>query len=407
MTRSRSQTLGLLVVGGVGLLFAFIAGLYIFMSATARPIHPDPDAVSATMAGSAPAAWAKAVEEGRPILRTALIEQNLPALSVAVGFGGEIVWAEAVGWADHENQIAATPQTPFRIGTASKMLTSAAVGLLLEDGSLALEDEIQDHVLEFPRKQWPVTLRQLMGHLAGIRQDGGDEEPVTVRCERTLDALPRFADDRLRFEPGTQYRYSNYGWILVSAAIEAAAGERYFSFMRRRIFEPLGMMHTMADSGKDPLSGRSVYYFPRFAANPYYGHQGPEEFDGSCFAGSEGFLSTPTDLVRFVMALNAGRLLQPATLQALQTSQRVTSGAETGYGLGWDLETVELAGQPTRVVGYDGDMRGGPVMSLMSLPSGLVVAVVSNMSYADTAAMAARIAGVFLRVELRAPASRK
>jgi len=70
-------------------------------------------------------------------------------------------------------------------------------------------------------KQWPVTVRHLMGHVSGVRNDAGDEEPVTVRCERTLDVLPRFAKSPLRFEPGTEYRQSSYGWMLVSAAVEA------------------------------------------------------------------------------------------------------------------------------------------------------------------------------------------
>ena len=80
--------------------------------------------------------------------------------------------------------------------------------------------------------------------------------------------------------------------------------------------------------------------------------------DYSCYAGSSVFLSTPSDLVRFAMAINSGKLLQPATVQLLQTSQRLSSGQETGYGLGWDLETVALAGKQTQLVGHDGDVAG-------------------------------------------------
>ena len=71
------------------------------------------------------------------------------------------------------------------------------------------------------------------------------------------------------------------------------------------------------------------------------------------------FFSTPSDLVRFGLAMNSGRLLQPATVQLLQTSQQLTSGQETGYGLGWDLETVTLAGGPTQAAGHDGESRAG------------------------------------------------
>ena len=115
-------------------------------------------------------------------------------------------------------------------------------------------------------------------------------------------------------------------------------------------------------------------YFPRFAADPNYGLHLMRPLDYSCYAGSSVFVSTPSDLVRFGMAINSGKLLQPATVQLLQTSQRLASGEETGYGLGWDLETVTLAGKQTRVIGHDGDSLGGMVASLMTFPEhGIVV----------------------------------
>ena len=399
MLKSRTETWAALVVLGAGLLIAAMAGLWVYMSATATPLHPAPqDAPSVTH--SAPSAqWAGAVQEGRQIVRAGLSEQNLPGLSVAVGMGGDIVWAEGFGWADLENRVPVAPDMKFRIGTASKALTSAAVGLLLEDGRLELDDVIQTYVPAFPEKEWPVTLRQLMGHLAGVGNDGGDEGPLlSARCERAVDGLPSFGNRALLFEPGTQYRYSSYGWILVSAAVEAAADEPFHTFMRKQIFEPLGMRDTQADSLTESIPNRATPYFPRFAADPRYGLHLMRPIDYSCYAGSSAFLSTPSDLVRFGEAINGGRLLRPATVELLQTSQRLRSGEETGYGLGWDLETVALAGERTRHVGHDGTSLGGMVASLMTFPEqGMVVSVTSNISYADTAALARNIAQVFKR----------
>jgi CubicO group peptidase (beta-lactamase class C family) len=137
-------------------------------------------------------------------------------------------------------------------------------------------------------------------------------------------------------------------------------------------------------------------YFPRYAADPRYGPDPMRDLDYSCYAGASVFLSTPTDLVRFGLAIDGGRLLQPATVQVLQTSQRLPSGKETGYGLGWDLETVPLAGQQTVVVGHDGASLGGTVASVMTFRErGLVVAVTSNTSYADTPGIALKIAEAF------------
>ena len=182
----------------------------------------------------------------------------------------------------------------------------------------------------------------------------------------------------------------------MSAAIEAAANEPFLSYMRKQIFERLGMDHTEADSATEPIPDRATPYFPRFAADPRYGPDLMRQIDLSCYAGSSAFLSTPSDLVRFGMAINSGKLLQPATVQLLQTSQRLPSGQETGYGLGWDLETVALAGKQTRTVGHDGDTLGGMVASLTTFPEhGIVVAVTSNISYADTSGVASKIAGAF------------
>jgi CubicO group peptidase (beta-lactamase class C family) len=316
---------------------------------------------------------------------------------VAVGAGGTLVWAEGFGWADVEKKVPVGPRTRFRIGHASKALTSAAVGLLLEDGGLRLDDEIQTYVPAFPEKPWPVTLRQLMGHMAGIRhyRGEGDYSP-SAPCERAADGLKSFANDPLLFEPETQYKYSTYGWILVSAAVEAAAGEPFFTFMRTRIFEPGGMVDTTFDSATEPIPEHATFYYPRFSGDPGSGPDLATTVDYSCFAGAGAFLSTPSDLVRFGIALSNGKVLQPATVTKLQSPQVLASGEETEYGLGWMLETESLAGAPTRVVGHASRTMLGGSTSFLTFPErGLVVAVTSNISKADLRSIALRIAQAF------------
>jgi CubicO group peptidase (beta-lactamase class C family) len=392
----RLQTVLGLFVGAVGLLITFILGLWLFMSATATPLHPDPQKVP-SVAGSAPLPkWATAVEQGRQIARAGLIDQNLPGLSVAVGVGGDVVWAEGFGWADLDNQKAVAPDTRFRAGEASKTLTSAAVGLLVEQNKLKLDEEIQTYVPDFPKKQWPVTLRQLMGHVGGLSDDPGDEASLSP-CERTIEGLQLFAQHRLLFEPGTQYRPSSYSWILVSAAVEAAATERFFRFMRSNIFEPLGMAATRPDFAAEQIASRATFYHPRFAGDPRYGPESSREGDHSCYAGASAFLSTPSDLVRFGLAVSSGKFLQPATVTLLQSPLRLRSGEETGYGLGWKVETLPLGGGPARMAGHGtkADFIGGTTY-LMTFPErGIVVAAMSNTAFADTRAIAVKIAEAF------------
>ena len=395
MKKSHAWVAGIVSLIGLGVMV--VVGVFAYLALTATPIHPSAEAVPAAGATTPPAKWTAAVEQARTIVRASVIEQNLPGISVAVGIGGEIIWAEGLGWADVENKVPVGPQTRFKIGTVSMALTSAAVGTLQERGRLYLDDVIQMHVPAYPEKKWPVTLRQVMGHLAGIRSDSGDEGPFrSTHCERVTEGLQLIADSSLLFEPGTEYRYSNYGYILVSAAVESAAQEPFYTFMQTQVFAPLGMDDTMADSATAAFPERAMTYFPS-GGDPRYGIDGgPRQTDYSCYGGGAAFISTPSDLVSFGMAINSGTLLQPATVQLLQTPQRLPSGQETGYGLGWDLETVALAGEQTRIVGHDGESLGGMVASLMTFRERrIVVAVTSNISYADTFGLAVKIAEAF------------
>lgn len=410
-----------LIVATIALALAAVLGLWAYKSVTAPILHPDPQQVPSVTRSEPARKWAGAVARARQIVRADLIRQNLPGLSVAVGVDGDIVWAEGFGWANLENQLPVTPETRFRVADASKALTSAAVGLLLEKNRLHLDDEIQVYVPEFPKKQWPVTLRQLMAQVGGVGSDHDGDAPLSNtrsgdgnparRCERTVDGLhlDDFAERELLFEPGTKYRPSSYGWVLVSAAVEAAAKQPFHAFMRSRVFEPLAMGDTTIDVWTEAIPARATFYFARFglAGDTRYGPKPARQGDYSCYAGAAAFLSTPSDLVRFGMGIGSnprqgsaargGKLLNPDIVRQLQTPQRLASGEETGYGLGWTLETLSLASQPARMAGH-GSKQGfiGGTTYLMTFPErGLVVAVMANISFADTKSIALNIAQSF------------
>src|SRR5687767_1781335 len=143
----------LLAAGG---LVAVLLALPLYAIATATPLHPDAQRAPSVAQPEPVPPWAATVDRVRQMMRTGLAEQNLPGLSVAVGIGSDMVWAEGFGWAEVEDRVPVTPSTRFRIGTASTGLTSAAVGVLAEKGQLRLDEEIQVYVPQFPTKQWPV-----------------------------------------------------------------------------------------------------------------------------------------------------------------------------------------------------------------------------------------------------------
>ena len=386
-----------LILVGVGLLVVGIPGLFVYMTVTAKKVHPDSKQIASSMDSPPAAKWAEAAEQARQLVRETISENNLAGLSIAVGSNGEIVWTEGFGFADIQNGSPVTPRHRFRTGTASIVLTSAAIGLLLDEGRLNLDDEVQKYVPEFPRKQWPVTIRQVMGQVAGFKTEDPDDGVLTSsHCERPADGVALFAKEPLQFQPGTQYRDSTFGWVLLSAVVEGAADTPFDKFLNDKILRPLGMSDTFKELVTEPPANAATPYNPRFAANPKFGLTPLPKFDYSCHAGSNGYLSTPSDLVRFGMAINRGKLLRSQTVQMMQTPQRLTSGEQTRYGLGWELKTVSLAGQQVQAAGHNGHFWVEEVASLLTFPErGLAVAVMSNVSFAGTPSIAEKVSQIF------------
>lgn len=360
-------------------LAALLAGAHAPLSAqaTARVLAPRA------------AAHGEAVEQARALARALVEEENLPGLSVAVGLDGGTVWAEGFGWANLEQRVPVTPLTRFRIGSVSKPLTAAAVGLLHQRGGIDLDAPVQEYVPSFPEKRWPITMRQLMGHIAGIRHYRGDEFLSSVHYDDVLEGLDIFVADSLLFRPGTEYSYSSYGWNLVSAVVQAAAEEPFLDFMVREVFAPIGMRHTVPGYMARIVPNRVSFYVygedDRLRNAPYV--------DNSYKWAGGGFLSTPADLIRFGFALLDGELLEPGTVDLMWTSLRLESGEETGYGLGWSVGE-DAAGRP--MVGHTGGSVGGTTSYAIFPERRMVVAVTSNVSGADgLSSLALELAGVF------------
>ena len=372
---------------------AVVGVFYIVMNLTAVPPHQNANDVRSVLLRPPAAQWSAAAEHGRQLVRSNVVEQQLPGVSIAVGVKGEVVWAEGFGWADLLARAPVTPDTRFRIGHVSVPLTSAAVGLLIEHGRVHLDHDIQEYLPSFPKKAWPVTLRQLMGHTAGIRHYKDTEwgDKPSTHCDRADQGLTTFASEPLLFAPDTKYQYSTYGWVVVSAAIEHVTEVAFADYMRTNVFEPLGMSATTTDAPRDAMRDRATPYFRN-----NFGREETTAADYSCFAGGGAVLSTPSDLVRFGTAMMTGSLLKPDTVQKLQTRQMLASGKETDYGLGWTLETIDLGGTSTRIAGHASRTIEGASVSFLTFPDrGLVVAVTANMSFADLRSIALAVAHLF------------
>ena len=349
-----------------------IAAIALFLLAPRLPAQAPPDSVR--------------IASAREAVRARL--DSIPGIAVAVARDGRIIWSEGFGWADLEQRVPVTTATEFRIGSVSKSLTSAAVGLLVQEGKLDLDAPVQRYVPSFPVKPWPVTTRLVAGHLAGIRHYRGNEFVLYKRYDNVLASLDIFKDDSLLFQPGTRFSYSSYGWNLVSAVIEGASGDDYLHFMRTRVFEPLHLTHTGPDWLDSIVPHRTRYY-----GRDRGTWVNTPAVDNSYKWAGGGFLSTAEDLVTYGSALLQPGFLKAETLRLLFTSQRTTAGAETGYGIGWFVGTDTTFGL---VLSHGGGSVGGTSQLVIFPASHLVLAIVTNMTDARLGGLVRQLERAFL-----------
>ena len=357
--------------------------------------------------GAAAAAYRSAIAEARQLLVDLMTERAIPGLSVAVGVDGGVVWSEGMGLASLEHGVPVTPLTRFRTGSTAKPMTAAVLAVLYERGLVDLDAEVGEYVTRWPEQHRLITIRQLAGHLSGIRHydPEGLEFFNSVRYTNLLDALEIFDRDALLFEPGTRYSYSTYGYNLLGAALQQAAGRPFVQLVREVVFEPLDMSSSVTDHTDSIIAHRTSFYERSGGGSSYHTRQsgwqsatrtvlnGPYT-DNSNKAPGGGFLTTPTDLVRFGSAHLMPGFLKESTLQLLFAPQRTNSGEETSYGLGWQLGE-DSQGHPT--IGHGGGAVGGTSQLLMHPDLGLVVALQVNLTDAGIGRAAREVAAIFRR----------
>ena len=329
------------------------------------------------------------IPRARKLLTDTMQALGAPGASITVMLDGRVIWSEGFGLADVEQQVPATPRTVFRVGSVSKPLTAAALGSLIQQGKIDLDAEIQRYVPGFPRKQYPITVRQVAGHIAGIRHYRDGEFENQKHFNTVLEGLSMFSADSLLFEPGTKYQYSSYGWNLISAVIESASGESFLPFMRKSVFDPTGMTHTYPEFADSIIPFRADFYSyndstHRMLNAPYV--------DNSYKWAGGGFVSTTEDLARFGQAMLTGQLVRPETVAMLWTSLSTRNGEKTGYGIGWSVSTDQRG---RRRVGHTGGAMGGTATLQIYPEQKLVIAILVN-SDRTFIGIAPRLAGILL-----------
>jgi len=318
---------------------------------------------------TSPGSLAEAIAAFEQFTAEAMRLDGTTGLSIAF-IKDDFVWAKGFGCADLENMVPAKPESSYRLASITKTITAFTVLQLVEEGKVDLDAEVQTYVPYFPKKKWPVTVRQLLSHLGGISHYRNDGVEGHIKDPKnTRQAIAIFQDFDLVAEPGTRYSYSTYGFNLLGAVIEGASGESYGDVIRKRIFEPLGMADSKMDNPRDLIPNRVRGYQ---LVNGVL--KNSEYIDvSSRFAGG-GTRSTVLDLIKFAQGVIAGKLVKAETQKAMFTSTAQRDGQVTGYGMGWMVDPWKGHFQ----VGHSGSQPETQTFLLIFPAERFAVAAASN-----------------------------
>ncbi|MBB6523824.1 serine hydrolase domain-containing protein [Pseudoteredinibacter isoporae] len=272
-------------------------------------------------------------------------DYHLPSFSVAIGIGDNVVFAEAVGYADIENNRFANIETQYSVGSLAKPMTGLALAKLVDSGKVHLDDKVSKY-LSNPAYTNLFTVKELASHIAGVPHDTKERDVAEFDAPRNhespFDAFHVFESHPLLFAPGTDYKYSSNGYILLSAVIQQSAGMSYVEYLKESLWSPFNMSHTEHDTSLAGKEHEASYYAERRNDGTYT--RATAQRDRSFLFGGGGFLSTPSDLVKMAQASYDNNYLANTSRKALFEPAKLRSGeANPGkYSLGWRVGKIKL-----------------------------------------------------------------
>lgn len=267
---------------------------------------------------------------------------EVPGASLLVIQDGKPVVRRGFGMADLEHGVHATPETDYRLASITKQFTAAAILLLKQDGKLSLADSVRKWLPELPPSDQAITLDDMLRHASGLI-DYEDLIPSGTKGQVSdTDVLKMLSkESRLYFPPGTSYRYSNSGYVLLGLIVERASGESLPQFLKTRIFDPLHMTHTlMYEHGLGPEVPNRAYGYSMIGGKWVQTDQDTT----SATRGDGGIYSNIDDLAKWDAALYDNRLLSAESRKlAFSPHNRVFGEADVDwYGYGWRIHDDEI-----------------------------------------------------------------
>ncbi len=300
--------------------------------------------------------------------------QHAIGVTVGVMQNGVVIHAKGYGLANTATNTAVTAETLFGIGSVTKQFTCAVALQLEQEGKLSFDDPMAKYDAALTRAG-DITVRDIGGMVSGYRDyyplDFVDRPMAAARPGAEI--VRDFAARPLDFEPRSRYSYSNTGYLLLGRIAEIAGGEPFAAALQRRLFGPLGLEHTRYEPARGG-PGMAEGYTPLGL-----GAAEPAIPEGEGWIGAAGGIwSTPSDLLRWDLALMEGKVLSPASFATMSTPRRLTDGRSSGYGCG---QSIRDRG-PVLVLQHGGALSGFGARNALVPSSRSAVAVMANADWA-------------------------
>ncbi len=318
-------------------------------------------------------------------LFTDYAKPGTPGAAILVALDGKMLVNRGVGLADIAKGTPVTTRTNFRLASVTKQFTAAAAMLLVKDGKLRLDESLTDIWPDFPAYGKRITIKHLLTHTGGLLDYEDFVPDSQTKQVKDVDALAFMERaDHGRSEPGTKFEYSNTGYALLAEVVAKRSGQSFATFLRNRIFVPLGMHKTLAREDKGPVVPFRAY--GNTFANGAWTQT--DQSNTSAVLGDGGVYSSVDELYRWDQALYTDELLAPPARTQLFTDNTLNDGKKIGYGFGWFLDNYR--GLPRQF--HTGSSRGFRTVIMRFPTMRATIIILTNRSEPSPEGLAKAIA---------------
>jgi D-alanyl-D-alanine carboxypeptidase len=305
-----------------------------------------------------------------------LVERDQFSGAVLIAKDGRPVWQKAYGYADRESKTLNNLDTRFRLGSMNKMFTSVSIAQLVQAGKLKYTDTIADVLPDYPNREVArkITIHQLLTHTSGLGDIFGPEfQKMKDTLREIKDYLPLFAGKPLRFEPGTDFSYSNVGFIELGLVIEKVSGQNYYDYVQRHVYDVAGMKASGSFAKTEKVPNLAVGYTRRNEEGKLVNNWDTLPWRGMSAGGGD---STVGDMMRFAEALRSHKLLNAELTETVITGKH-QPGPDANRKYAYGFEEHFVSGH--RIVGHGGGAPGMNGMLDVLMDNGYTVVVLANL----------------------------